>query len=505
MKHIYLFILTLVLFTACAQKVSVPDQSQAATDTLHIYPDYVDVTIPANIAPLNFMVNNGGERFACKMEAADGKYITAGALEDGKLCFDTTEWRNIVSLNRGKTLKTTVYAEQGGTWVHYPPFNTYVAEEDIDRYLSYRLIEPSYEIYRQLGLYQRDLQNFDEYVIYENNRNYDDDNNHCVNCHNYQNYDTDRMLFHVRAQHGGTVFYDHGKLKKMNMRVDSVLSNCVYPSWHPTRNWVVFSSNLTGQAFHIINKNKIEVLDYGSDLVFYDADKGTLTNILKTDTDMETFPCWAPDGKKIYYCVAAFKPFVGTPDSLRSDSVLMNYDKVHYNIMSMTFDEATRTFGEPQMEVNCEAMGMSATVPRVSPDGNYLLFTLGSFGQFHIWHHDSDLWVKDLRSGDIYPLEEANSESVESYHTWSSNGRWIVCSSRREDNNFTRPAIAYFDKEGKARKAFILPQEDPEYHLLFFKSYNVPELTRSRVKPTPEELKNVIYDDEHVTKAEYKK
>ena len=110
-----------------------------------------------------------------------------------------------------------------------------------------------------------------------------------------------------------------------------------------------------------------------------------------------------------------------------------------------------------------------------------------------------------MRSGEIYPLENANSDNVDSYHAWSSNGRWIVFSSRREDKNFTRPAIAYFDKEGKAHKAFILPQEDPEYHRLLFKSYNVPELTRSRVKPTPEELKKVVYDDENVQKATYKK
>lgn len=505
MKHTIIYIMSVLLFTACAPKLSVPEQSQAATDTLHIYPDYAEVTIPANIAPMNFLVDNAGDKFVCKMEAPDGKYITAGSAEDSKLCFDSLEWRNLIQENRGKTLKTTVYVEREGQWQHFPAFNTFVAEEDIDRYLSYRLIEPSYEIYRQLGLYQRDLQNFDEYVIYENNREFDEENNHCVNCHNYQNYDTDRMLFHVRAQHGGTVFYDNGKLRKMNMRVDSVLSNCVYPAWHPSRNWVVFSSNLTGQAFHVVNKNKIEVIDYGSDLVFFDADKGTLTNILKTDTDMETFPCWAPDGKKIYFCVAEFPPFAGTPAASRPDSVMRHWDKVRYNIKSITFDEQTRTFGEPQMEVDCAVMGMSATVPRVSPDGNYLLFTLGSFGQFHIWHDDSDLWVKDLRSGEIYPLENANSDNVDSYHAWSSNGRWIVFSSRREDKNFTRPAIAYFDKEGKAHKAFILPQEDPEYHRLLFKSYNVPELTRSRVKPTPEELKKVVYDDENVQKATYKK
>lgn len=112
MKHTIIYILSVLLFTACAPKLSVPEQSQAATDTLHIYPDYAEVTIPANIAPMNFLVDNAGDKFVCKMEAPDGKYITAGSAEDSKLCFDSLEWRNLIQENRGKTLKTTVYVER---------------------------------------------------------------------------------------------------------------------------------------------------------------------------------------------------------------------------------------------------------------------------------------------------------------------------------------------------------------------------------------------------------
>ena len=170
----------------------------------------------------------------------------------------------------------------------------------------------------------------------------------------------------------------------------------------------------------------------------------------------------------------------------------------------MTFDEQTRTFGEPVLEYDCAALGKSASVPRVSPDGRYLLFTLGDFGQFHIWHKSSDLYVKDLQTGEVYPLTNANSNDVDSYHTWSSNGRWIVFSSRRDDGSYTRPYIAYFDKDGHDHKAFLLPQEDPEQNLLLLKSYNVPELTCSAVPVTPEQLKEVIYNDSAAGKITYK-
>ena len=385
----------------------------------------------------------------------------------------------------------------------FPEYAITVAQEEIDPYLSYRLIEPSYELYRQLGIYQRNLTNFTEKPIYENNRTYDADNNHCVNCHNYQNYSTEHMLFHVRANHGGTIFIDNGKARKMNMKCDSVLSNCVYPSWHPKKNWVVFSSNLTGQAFHTIDKQKIEVLDYGSDLVFFDVDNGTLTNIIKGKEAMETFPNWAPDGSRVYYCSAATPFLTDLPDSVHSDALLARYDSIRYNLMSIPFDEQTRTFGEPVVEVKCDSAS-SITLPRVSPDGRYVLFTMGDFGQFHIWHKSSDLYVKDLQTGAVRPLSAANSADVDSYHTWSSNGRWIVFSSRRDDGSYTRPYIAYFDKDGRDHKAFLLPQEDPEHNLYLMKSYNVPELTRDAVRTTPEALREVIYNDEKTGKATYK-
>lgn len=500
-SYIY-YMSSILLLSACTGEATLPQQFTEAQDTLRLYPDYCDIVVPPNIAPLNVQVKSPGTAFVAGITGTKGQ-IVVEAGEDGKLMIDSTEWRQLLADNKGQDLKVSIYAKRDDGWVKYPEYTLTVAREEIDPYLSYRLIEPSYELYRQLGLYQRNLTNFTEVPIYENNRTYDPDNNHCVNCHNYQNYSTEHMLFHVRAKHGGTVLVENGKVRKLNMKCDSVLSNCVYPSWHPERNWVVFSSNLTGQAFHLKDPQKIEVIDYGSDLVFFDADKGTLTNILKTREDMETFPCWAPDGRRIYYCSAHFPVLAELPDSTHSDATMAKYDSIRYNLMSISFDPATRAFGTPQVEMRCDTMGRSATLPRVSPDGRYVLFTLGDFGQFHIWHKSSDLYIKDLQTGEIRPLDAANSDDVDSYHTWSSNGRWIVFSSRRDDGSYTRPYIAYFDKNGRDHKAFLLPQEDPEWNLILLKSYNVPELTRDAVRTTPDELRQVIYDDTSVQSVKY--
>lgn len=479
-----------LLLTACQPSAVIPTDATAVSEQAQIYPQYRDITVPPNIAPLNLLVKSEDSEYVGSIEGA-GHQVVAAAGSDGVIQFDSLEWKSMLQAAAGKDLQVTLYARRDGNWVKFPSYALHVANEPIDRYLSYRLIEPSYELYRQMGLYQRDLEGFGVQTIYENNRTYKDDDNHCVNCHNYQNYSTQHMLFHMRGKHGGTVFIHDGKVEKRTIKSDSILAGATYPTWHPTRNWVVFSSNQTGQAFHIRNHQKVEVVDYGSDLIFYDVDKGTIRNILKTDADLETFPCWAPDGKKLYYCVAHVPEFAGTNDSVRMDRIIPLSQKVRYNVMSMTFDETTGKFGKPQLEVDCVAMHKSAAVPRISPDGRFLLFTLADYGQFHIWHKSADLYAKDLQTGNVFPLKEANSRDVDSYHSWSSNGRWIVFSSRRDDGSFTRPYIAYFDKEGHAHKAFLLPQKNPLENILLNKSYNVPELTKDAVKV--QGIKEAIY------------
>lgn len=482
----------LLLLSCTNRPGAVPATFTEVADSARIYPDYRNITIPPNIAPLNFMVfDEASDAFV-----ADLGGLVCGAGKDGKMDIDTTAWRQLLRERRGKDIEINLYARRQGNWVHHPSYRLHVAEEEIDAYLSYRLIEPGYELYRQLGLYQRNLTNFTQTTIYENNRSFDEKENHCVNCHNYQNYDTERMLFHVRASHGGTIITNGSEAHKIAIKHDSVLAAGVYPSWHPTLPLVAFSSNKTGQVFHLMHPEKIEVLDTESDLILYDAEHNEVCNIIRTSDALETFPCWTPDGRRLYYC-SARSPH-SNKDNLELE-ITTHFDSLFYDIYSIEFDPVARTFGEPRLEVDASSRGMSCSVPRVSPDGRYLLFTLGQYGQFHIWHKTADLWVKTLNDDSLevsdencYPLVAANSSDADSYHTWSSNGRWIVFSSRRDDGDFTRPYIAYFDRQGQAHHPFLLPQRDPEYNLLLLKSYNVPELTRSAVRVPIEEMNHVV-------------
>lgn len=465
----------------CTSHPDVPQSYSNSQEEPNIYPDYKDVTIPSNIAPLNFSVRNANEVVA---RFTYGTNTTTFG-EGHKVVIDQDEWKEMLNQCKGKSIKVEVFVKQGNEWTAYKPFNINVAEEEIDPYISYRLIFPSYVAYEMLSISQRNLTNFDETEIYNNLIVSYEADGQCVNCHSYQNYHTNNMQFHMRQGHGGTMIVRNNVPYKIDMKTDSTISAGVYPSWHPTLPIIAYSTNKTGQSFHTRDIAKIEVQDTQSDVIIYDVDKNEIRTVSSIPNEMENFPFWSPDGKYLYYGSAYFE----YKDTVAHETeMIQRWDSVQYSIYRRSFDAKSMKFGEPEMVYDAAADSVSATFPRISPDGRYLLVGIGSTGCFHVWHPDADLYLMDLKTKKIRKLENVNSDRAESYHSWSSNGRWIIFISRRDDNNYSRLYIAYFDKQGKAHKAFELPQADPDFYSYFMKSYNIPEFMVEPVQITPQQF-----------------
>ena len=170
----------------------------------------------------------------------------------------------------------------------------------------------------------------------------------------------------------------------------------------------------------------------------------------------------------------------------------MYYKELKYNIYKKSFDPQTRTFSSSDTVFMASDIEKSATFPRESPDGKYLMFTMGDYGNFHIWHKSGDLYLKNLQTGEVRAMDELNSPDTESYHSWSSNGKWILFSTRRDDGSYTRLYISYFDENGIAGKPFILPQKRPQHNNNLFKSYNIPEFMIKPVTIKPSRFKREI-------------
>ena len=102
------------------------------------------------------------------------------------------------------------------------------------------------------------------------------------------------------------------------------------------------------------------------------------------------------------------------------------------------------------------------------------------------------MWLMDIRTGFAAPADALNSNDTESYHSWSSNGKWVVFSSRRADSRYTRLYIAHFDGQGHFSKPFMLPQKDPDFDTYRLYSYNLPEFVGGKVKDRRKQLSKLF-------------
>ena len=261
----------------------------------------------------------------------------------------------------------------------------------------------------------------------------------------------------------------------------------VYPYWHPGGRYCAFSTNKTAQMFHTANPLKrIEVYDTESDVFVYDAETRAIlcdTLIMKKDW-AENTPAFSPDGRWLYFTTAQQQDY---PD---------NCDQERYSLCRVSFDESTGRIGTVvDTLINARETGKSVSWPRPSYDGRFVMYTQADYGYFTVWHPEADLWLLDLERGESRAMDEINSDRSESYPSWSSNGRWIMVDSRRDDGNYTRPYIAYFDKNGKAHKPFMLPQQDPNFYTFYLRSFNRPEFMIEPVTISPREFATKAKED----------
>ena len=449
-------------FTACTSGMH---NATPAGCRPSIYPDYTGVTIPTGIAPLDFSLP-GADRLEVRITAPDGTVLRNRGESFTKL--PVRKWKALLERSVGDSLRVEVAGRIDGAWQSFNPFGIFVSPDPIDYGLNYRLIAPGYEIYSHMGIYERELGSFKERGLLENTQ-FDG----CVNCHAYNRGDPNAFSLHIRGDHGATLLQVNGEMAAYNTKTDSTLGFCVYPYWHPTGKYIAYSTNNTRQGFHVQPDKIIEVFDLDSDLQVYDVVNNQIITApqIKQKGIWESFPAFSPDGRTLYFTAA------------REVQIPGELPQSQYNLLKVSFDPETGTIGQDVETVfDAVSMGKSLTFPKPSFDGKYLMFTLCDYGTFSIWHHESDLWLLNLETGETRPMDEVNSPDTDSYHNWSTNSRWFVFSSRRDDGSYTRPYIAHFDGNGVAGKPFMLPQRDPvNYYRKLYRSYNVPEFVTGPV------------------------
>ena len=473
-----LMLLVIIIFAGCKQ-INYDNLLSTGREPV-IEPDYSGVTIPKNIAPMNFRVMENRNSFIIRVKSTGGATLTLKS-SDGIVRFPVKSWRKLLAENRGGKIEVEIISKEKGKKLQkYDPFRMNVSDSPVDPYLCYRLLYPGYESWVDMKIVKRSTENFKETSLIENQLLRND----CVNCHTFRQNQPDRFLVHVRGYLGGTYFADGEKVTRTVLRTENMKANVVYPSWHPSGKYVAFSSNKTVQSFHMHPSKNIEVSDMFSSLVIYDVEKNGIFGCTDDDTIkyMETYPCWAPGGDYLYFC--------------RTPQIKEGYDfmKVKYDLVRRSFDPLSGSFGRAEIVFNAHEKNRSVSFPSISPDGLYLVFTLHDYGTFSIWHKEADLYLLNLKNKEVSRMN-LNSNETESYHSWSSNGKWLVFSSKRMDGLTARPYFAYFGSSQNIGKPFVLPQKDPTLYKRMERTFNRPELVTGRIDLGPRDFRKASSKD----------
>lgn len=463
---------------------SIPDDAPLIARQPRISPDYSDVVIPPNIAPLNFVIEEEGDDFAVRISGESGSSVMVASM-DGDIRIPERAWKTLLAQNKGKKLSIVVYVHRQGGWLRLSAIENTVAHDRIDPYVVYRWMRNLHHFHERLYLMQRSLESFEESVVLDNKSI----GGECINCHTFFNGRTDMMTYQVRSGDFGLpmMLVKDDEVTPIDTRTSGFSkSPAAFTSWHPSGKLMAFSVNRVSPFEHTVGQTRGE-WDNDSDLALYlvASNRVTSTSGISDPMRRETWPAWSADGKKLYFSSAPQLPF-------------NEFRNVRYDLMQIPFDASTMEWGVPEVLVSSDKVKMSCVEPRVSPDDKWVVFCGCEYGNMACFLKSSDLHILNTQTGAHHKLD-VNSELSESYPTWSRNGRWISFVSKRRDGLLSHIYFSHFDKSGKAHKPFILPQRDPRYYDSCARTYNRPELAVAPVRITGSALaKDICEPDETI-------
>jgi len=483
-KELFALSLLGALFS-CADN-NTPHNITKTDSTLEIYPEYREVSLPCNIAPLNFLIRN---KSVNAVQAQVGEITQWN--KGNKIQWDETAWKQMISNHVGDTLSVKVMACIDDQWLQFDDLQWYVSPDSVDSYVTYRLIEPGYEVWHEVEIEERCIESFNTRTLADGKQL----GNKCMNCHTHGGNEGQYSYFYIRGSHGGAFVNRNGNFEKLALNNAKTNGSTVYGGWHPEGRYGVFSTNVIIPAFHADPACRLEVYDTQSDLCVADFDTQRMITsplVSQTDHTLETFPSFSADGITIYYCSAP-NPCGDTIP--RAEDLQHLVKQLHYSLNRIGFDAENGSFTGPIETVIEATDSTSVNFPRFSPDGKWLTYCESSYGTFPIWHLETRLVLTPAQQ----PSIETNRTRIQAtYHTWSHNSRWIAFASKEYDTQYGRVYLMHVGEDGALSNPLVLPQADPSHDDLYLKSYNIPDLSMHAMPYDNTQVKQLLDNTEAI-------
>jgi len=181
---------------------------------------------------------------------------------------------------------------------------------------------------------------------------------------------------------------------------------------------------------------------------------------------VQSNPTWTPDGKAIVFARAKAVKLKGersTSAVISNDNMsrLLQYDrfsfkrgggqKYRYDLYRIPFNAGKG--GEAKPIPGASQNGKSNYFAKFSPDGKWMVFCQAD--SFMLLQPDSALYILPTAGGSPRRLISNAEGKMNSWHSFSPNGRWLVFSSKR-GGPYTQLWLSHIDEQGRDRPAVLL-------------------------------------------------
>ncbi len=185
---------------------------------------------------------------------------------------------------------------------------------------------------------------------------------------------------------------------------------------------------------------------------------------------VQTDGVWSPDGKYIVFARAEARDPRPRGQLHATHALDPNETQIQYDLYRIPFNDGKG--GTAERIVGASENGMSNNFPKISPDGKWIVYVLCKNGQ--LMRPDSQLYIIPAGGGVPRRLR-ANTRLMNSWHSWSPNGRWLVFSSKAR-SPYTQMYLTHIDANGDSSPAILIDNATASN-----RAVNIPEFVN--IKP----------------------
>ncbi len=354
------------------------------------------------------------------------------------------------------------------------PIHFRISEDPADSYIVYRLVPPPFSSLKTPDIFVRDIRKDEPELFLSARRSY------CINCHTFSSKEGNKgkLGLQIRSLRPGgnklpvyLAYYDMEKRTGRKLHLPFDIQMSTFMAWSPDETKLAFSANQKIVAFKpIVYETQLAGMS-ASDIAIYDANTNE-TYLMPGASDpnfLEIYPRWSPDGSQLVFARSA----VGNHPA-----------HILFDLCAIAMGPKRET--EARSIEDASDNEKSNYYPRFSPDGRWFSFCRCDGGD--LIRSSSDIYLKrgDLQ-GPAHCLECNYPYAGDSWHSWSSNGRWLVFASKREGGIYAYLYLTHIDDEGHASPAVRLPLKEIPYA-----SFNIPEFVANYPEISENELFEAI-------------